>query len=112
MRSTTATYAFPRPRLARVALVVLALYVIYAASQMNVSWERVLAGIEHGSRFVGRMFPPNFERSELLWKGLAESLQIAVLASALGIVLALMGLLLAAVAVEFIAGGIREMIGT
>jgi phosphonate transport system permease protein len=35
------------------------------------------------------MIPPNFARSELLWNGLAESLQIAVLASALGIVLAL-----------------------
>ena len=89
MKSAAATYAFPKPRLARVAFAVLALYVIYAASQMNVSWDRVQAGIEHGSRFVGRMFPPNFERSELLWKGLAESLQIAVLASALGIVLAL-----------------------
>ena len=33
------------------------------------------------------MFPPDFARWELLLKGLAESLQIAVLASALGIVL-------------------------
>ena len=89
MKSAKATYAFPRPRVTRVAFVALALYVFYAASQMNVSWERVQAGIEHGSRFVSRMFPPNFERSELLWKGLGESLQIAVLASALGIVLAL-----------------------
>ena len=43
----------------------------------------------HAGRFFGRMIPPNFARGELLWKGLAESLQIAVLASALGIVLAL-----------------------
>ena len=35
------------------------------------------------------MFPPNFARWDLLVKGLIESLQIAVLASALGIVLAL-----------------------
>jgi phosphonate transport system permease protein len=35
------------------------------------------------------MFPPNFARWELLLKGLLESLQIAVLASTLGIVLAL-----------------------
>ena len=36
-----------------------------------------------------RLFPPNFERWELLVKGLLESLEIAVLASTLGIVLAL-----------------------
>jgi len=56
---------------------------------MDASWERIVAGLEHGGRFLSRMFPPNFGRAELLWKGLAESMQIAVLASALGIVLAL-----------------------
>jgi len=82
-------YAFPKSRGAHLAFALLAVYVVYAAAQMGVSWERVGAGIDHGSRFLGRMFPPNFTRSELLWKGLAESMQIAVLASALGIVLAL-----------------------
>ncbi|HEX6138617.1 MAG TPA: phosphonate ABC transporter, permease protein PhnE [Casimicrobiaceae bacterium] len=67
----------------------LALYVVYAATQMEISWARVQEGAAHAARFLGRMFPPNFERAELLWKGVAESLQIAVLASALGIVLAL-----------------------
>jgi phosphonate transport system permease protein len=84
-----ARYAFPRHRTAQITFVLLAVYVVYAAAQMEVSWERVQAGLEHAARFLSRMFPPNFERSELLWKGLAESLQIAVLASALGIVLAL-----------------------
>jgi phosphonate transport system permease protein len=46
-------------------------------------------GIENAHRFFSRLFPPNFERWELLVKGLTESLQIAVLASVLGIVLAL-----------------------
>jgi len=82
-------YVFPRHRTAQITFVLLAVYVVYAAAQMEVSWERVQAGLEHAARFLSRMFPPNFERSELLWKGLAESLQIAVLASALGIVLAL-----------------------
>jgi phosphonate transport system permease protein len=87
-------YAFPRSRASRIAFAVLAIYVIYAAAQMDISWERVNAGLTHAARFFGRMFPPNFSRAELLWKGLAESLQIAVLASALGIVLALpLGLL-------------------
>jgi phosphonate transport system permease protein len=56
---------------------------------MELSWERVLTGAENASKFFGRMFPPNFDRWELLVKGLVESLEIAVLASALGILIAL-----------------------
>jgi len=74
------------PRVAAFALVV---YVIYACAQLEVSWARVETGLENASRFFGRLFPPNFTRWELLTKGLGESLQIAVLASTLGIVLAL-----------------------
>jgi phosphonate transport system permease protein len=82
-------YAFPSRHATRLAFAALAVYVVYAAAQMDVSWERVQAGLAHAARFFAKMFPPNFDRGELLWKGIAESLQIAVLASALGIVLAL-----------------------
>ena len=73
----------------RAAWVALAVYVVYASAQMELSWERVLTGAENASKFFGRMFPPNFDRWELLVKGLVESLEIAVLASALGILIAL-----------------------
>ena len=76
----------PWPRIGAVALVV---YVIYACAQLEVSWERVVGGLDHGATFISRLFPPNFGRWELLVKGLQESLQIAVLASTLGILLAL-----------------------
>ncbi|MET0441938.1 MAG: phosphonate ABC transporter, permease protein PhnE [Casimicrobiaceae bacterium] len=76
------------------AAIALAVYVIYACAQLDVSWERVQTGLENAAKFFGRLFPPNFQRWELLVKGLAESLQIAVLASTLGILLALpLGLL-------------------
>jgi len=74
------------PRLAAIALVA---YVIYACSRLDVSWERVEAGLANASHFFARLFPPNFERRDLLVKGLLESLEIAVLASTLGIVLSL-----------------------
>ena len=81
---------FPRqpvwPRVAAVALVV---YVVYACAQIEVSWERVETGLANAAHFFSRLFPPNFTRWDLLVKGLRESLQIAVLASTLGIVLAL-----------------------
>ena len=80
---------FPRSGWPRVAWIVLAAYVVYACTRMEVSWERVLVGLDNGHRFFARLFPPNFARWDLLVKGLRESLEIAVLASALGIVLAL-----------------------
>jgi phosphonate transport system permease protein len=84
-----APYTFPTSRAAQVTFALLAIYVVYALTQLDVSLERVAQGLTHSGRFIGRMFPPNFARDELLWKGLVESLQIAVLASTLGIVLAL-----------------------
>lgn len=74
------------PRIAAVALLV---YVAWACAQMEISWARVETGLENASHFFSRLFPPNFKRWDILVKGLLESLQIAVLASALGIVLAL-----------------------
>jgi phosphonate transport system permease protein len=76
----------PWPRVMAIALVV---YVIYACAQLEVSWARVVSGLDNAARFFGRLFPPNFSRWELLAKGLTESLEIAVLASTLGIALAL-----------------------
>ena len=84
-----AAYRFPASRAAQITFALLAVSVVYALTQLDVSLERVQQGMAHAGRFLGRMIPPNFARSELLWSGLAESLQIAVLASALGIVLAL-----------------------
>lgn len=91
MSATLPTVAepFPRSPWPRVVAVAIVLYVVYAGAQLEVSGERVLTGLDNAARFFGRLFPPNFERWELLLKGLLESLQIAVLASALGIALAL-----------------------
>ena len=82
-------------RLAWLALIV---YSFYAASILDVTWERFLLGVENGIRFLGRMFPPDTDSSklQLLAKGLYESIEMAIIASALGIVLSLpIGLLAA-----------------
>jgi phosphonate transport system permease protein len=63
--------------------------VIYACSLLDFTWARFLVGLDNGARFIGRMFPPNFSRWEILLKGLTESVEIAVLASALGILVSL-----------------------
>jgi phosphonate transport system permease protein len=73
----------------RAAAIALVLYIVYAGAQLEVSWERVETGLDNASRFFSRLFPPNFMRWELLVRGLEESLEIAILASTLGILLAL-----------------------
>jgi phosphonate transport system permease protein len=91
-------HAFKPNWLSRFGLLALLVYVVYAASILDVTWERFLVGIEQGARFIGRMFPPDTspDKMHLMARGLYESLEIAIIASALGIVLSLpIGLLAA-----------------
>lgn len=74
---------------AKLGLVVVVVYAVFAATQLGFSWDRFEAGLGHGAKFLSRMFPPSMERGGMLWQGIAESLEIAVLATTLGIFLAL-----------------------
>jgi phosphonate transport system permease protein len=83
---------------ARFGLVALLAYTIYAASILDFTWDRFVTGIDAGARFIGRMFPPDVspDKMQLMARGLYESLEIAIIASALGILLSLpIGLLAA-----------------
>jgi phosphonate transport system permease protein len=89
---------FPANWTARLLWTALALYVVYACGIIDVSWDRFLRGLDNGARFLGRMFPPDFSRQkmELLREGMIESMQIAVLSTAVGVLLSLpLGLLAA-----------------
>ena len=83
--------AFPPNWPTRIGFVVLAVYVVYASRILDITWARFIAGIDHGGKFLARMFPPNVahDKLQLLYAGMAESLQIAVLATAFGIALSL-----------------------
>ncbi|MGG5823805.1 phosphonate ABC transporter, permease protein PhnE [Falsiroseomonas sp. HW251] len=74
---------------ARAGFLALALYAFFAMGQLDITWARFATGLGEGGRFLARMWPPNFTRWELLVEGLIESIQIAILSSALGIVLSL-----------------------
>jgi phosphonate transport system permease protein len=90
--------AFPPNWPARLAWLGLAAYALYAASILDVTWERFVLGLENGAKFVGRMLPPDTaaDKMALLARGLYETVEIAVIASALGIALSLpIGLLAA-----------------
>jgi phosphonate transport system permease protein len=64
-------------------------YVIYAMSRLNFTWDRFVVGIHNGAQFLSRMFPPQVMQPESMFKGLQESLEIAVLASFFGVILSL-----------------------
>jgi phosphonate transport system permease protein len=83
--------AFPPNWPARIGWIVLAVYVVWAAGQLDVTWTRFVAGLENAERFLGRMFPPNFsaDKVEMIITGLKESLQITFIATVIGIALAL-----------------------
>lgn len=72
-------------------------YLAWSLASMDVSAERLATGWEQGARFLGRLFPPELGKMDELWQGIKETLQIAVLATAAGLVLSLpIGLMAAA----------------
>ena len=88
--STTAEprrVAFPPNWPARIGLAALAIYAVYAAQILDITWARFLVGLDHGAKFLDRMFPPNVaaDKLQLLTTGMLESLQIAILATVIGV---------------------------
>jgi len=83
--------AFPPNWPARIAFVALAIYVAYASTILDISWARFVAGFGQGARFIARMFPPNIaaDKLQLLASGMLESLQIAIIATAAGVLISL-----------------------
>jgi phosphonate ABC transporter permease subunit PhnE len=75
----------------RIALIALAVYVLYASTILDITWTRFLTGIDHGAHFIQRMFPPDFssEKRQLLYTGMLESLQIAILSTVFGTLISL-----------------------
>jgi phosphonate transport system permease protein len=76
----------------RLGWLILLAYVIYALSILDFSAERFVIGLGNAAKLLGRMFPPLFSNPDLrqlMFNGLIESLQIAILASAAGILLSL-----------------------
>ncbi len=76
-------------------LIVLIIFA-WSLSRIDISWARFVLGLDNAGRFVSRMLPPIFEPRAELVKGMWESVQIAILASAVGLILSLPVGLLAA----------------
>lgn len=89
--TTVRRQAFSANWTQRAAYAAFALYVLYAMSTLGVTWERFHKGLEQGARFLGRLWPPKLAPDLLLLmgEGLLESLQIAVLATSVGVLLSI-----------------------
>jgi phosphonate ABC transporter permease subunit PhnE len=83
--------AFPPNWPARIGLVLLAIYVVYASLIIDLTWERFVAGLDHGAKFIARMVPPDVspDKLSLLYAGMTESLQIAIVSTVAGVLLSL-----------------------
>ncbi len=75
----------------RMAFAAVALYALYAVSTLEITGARFVKGIDQGAKFLGRLWPPNFQASklQLLSDGMIESIQIAILATVVGVILSL-----------------------
>ncbi|MGD9097011.1 MAG: phosphonate ABC transporter, permease protein PhnE [Desulfobacterales bacterium] len=79
----------PNPAL-RFGLLALALaYFIWSFGMLDINWQRVANGIPRAGNMLTRMFPPDFGRWSLLFKGVLESVQMALAASFFGMLLAI-----------------------
>jgi phosphonate transport system permease protein len=88
MPSGAARVAFPSNWPRRLGWIALAIYTLYALSTLEITWDRFVRGLAHGGQFLARLWPPNFEPTKLLLlqEGMLESIQIAILATAVGVV--------------------------
>lgn len=68
--------------------VLAASYLVWSTSTLDVDWARVGTGMERAADMFARMVPPDFDRWKLLVRGVTESVQMALAASLVGMVLA------------------------
>lgn len=90
MKSNDKKYvAFHMPMMQRIIFILIFLYLIYAFTQLGFNFERFKIGLDNGAEFLRRLFPPVIAQPQALTMGMIESLQIALLASLIGILIAL-----------------------
>lgn len=74
----------------RYGLIALAIaYLVWSLATLEIDWNRISQGLPRATDMFARMFPPDFSRWELLYKGVTESVQMALAASFFGMLLAI-----------------------
>lgn len=74
--------------LIRHGLTLLALaYLFWSVGTLDMDWSRVADGLPRAKNMMVRMIPPDFSRMQLLVRGILESVQMALTATFLGMIL-------------------------
>lgn len=63
-------------------------YVVWSLGTLELDWGRVAQGMPRAGDIFARMWPPDFSRYGLLYRGVMESLRMALAASFFGMILA------------------------
>jgi len=79
-----------RPALRWALIIGSAVYLIAAASSIEVNWSRVYEGLDRGAQFILAFTSPDFvSRAADIWEGLTESIIMTVAASVVGIAISI-----------------------
>jgi phosphonate transport system permease protein len=62
-------------------------YLYWAIATLPINWDRIVQGLPRAVRIFSNAWPPNFERSSLMVTGFTESIQMAIIATVLGVAL-------------------------
>ncbi len=77
------------PFLRWIVILAVAAYLIYALNELNFNFARMKTGWPRAVDFFQRMFPPDYSRWTMIYKGIFESLQMAIIATTVSILLAI-----------------------
>jgi phosphonate transport system permease protein len=88
--------AIANPVLRYSLMLAILVYIVWALGTLPFDWARVIDGLGRAGRIFGGAFPPSFERPGLMMEGFLESLQIATIATAAGVLLSVPIALMAA----------------
>jgi phosphonate transport system permease protein len=77
------------PLLRHGLLVLAVMYLAWSLGSLEIDWARTSQGAERAGRIFSRMFPPDFSRWSLLVRGVTESVEMALAASFIGMILAI-----------------------
>ncbi len=79
----------PNPYARYGLLLAAVLYIVWSVGALDIDWHRVDQGMTRAAKMFARMVPPDFSRWQLLASGLIESVQMALAASFIGMLLAI-----------------------
>jgi len=69
-----------------ISIIGIVVYVYYAFSTLDINVERLKTGIPRAVDFVRRMVPPDYSRASMIFTGVVESMQMAIIATLLSAV--------------------------